>query len=223
MPEIFTGDFKSLFWYWQDQDRAVKFLKGGTREKAIDEARRFGKFFCGKIWADMGTGTGYVVKRLKDYFKPISIIGIDISQPMLRSYQVKEAQRVLATTSGLPLRNGSIGAVSIFFCLSDYPDLKPFFVEVARVLDWEGPFLFVDYAKGDQYWEARKAHHGEKGIVGNINLRTTEEVKDQLEPNFNIVHLEYVCDIVDSKRLHPPFQLPSKIERKFIMALATKK
>ncbi len=223
MPEIFTGDIKSLFMYWQDQDRAEKFLKGGTREKAIEEAKGFKRLFSGKVWADMGTGTGYVVKRLKDHFNPISIVGIDISRAMLQRYQVDGAHRVLATTSGLPLRDASIGAVSIFFCLSDYPDLRPFFAEVARVLVKDGPFLFVDYAKGDQYWETRKVHHGEKGIVGNINLRTTEEVKSRLEQNFNVVHLDYVSDMVDSKRLHAPFQLPLKIERKFIMALSRKK
>ncbi|RMG22471.1 MAG: class I SAM-dependent methyltransferase, partial [Methanobacteriota archaeon] len=173
MAEHFTGSPEKLFQYWQDENRARKFLSGGTREAAIEFCRSFKTHFAEKVWMDIGTGTGYVVKKLLHDYRPKAIIGIDISKAMLAMYQVEDALLAISSAFNLPFRDRSVDAISTFFCLSDYPSLTPFLHQVKRTLRNEGIFLFVDYAKGDGYWELRKKHHGENGIVGNINLRTT--------------------------------------------------
>ncbi|RMG19880.1 MAG: hypothetical protein D6732_29365, partial [Methanobacteriota archaeon] len=81
--------------------------------------------------------------------------------------------------------------------------------------------LFVDYAKGDGYWELRKKHHGENGIVGNINLRTTEEIMREMV-QFTPIFSGYVEAKVSSERLKGPFELPSTITRRFAVCLVKK-
>lgn len=221
MTEHFTGNPKRLFNYWQDSNRAKKFLSGGTREAAINFCRSFKDHFTDKVWADIGTGTGYVVKSLLKDFRPKAVIGIDISKAMLSMYQVDESLLSIGSGFNLPLRQTSVDVVSSFFCFSDYPSLRPVFKEGARVLNHHGKFLYVDYAKGDGYWELRKKHHGENGIVGNINLRTTEEILAEID-QFTPIFSGYVEAEVPSEHLKAPFELPPTITRKFAVCLASR-
>ncbi len=222
MAEHFTGNPQRLFDYWQDEKRAKKFLTGGTRGSAIEFCRAFKDHFHQKVWVDIGTGTGYVVKKLIEDYKPRQTIGIDISKAMLKNYQLKESLLTLGSGFNIPLRNQSVDAISTFFCFSDYPNLQPLFQEAKRTLTPKGKFLFVDYAKGDGYWERRRKHHGEKGIIGNINLRTIEEIQNEAGKQFETIHASYVQTEVDTEYLNAPFELPQKIKRRFVVIFAEK-
>ncbi|MHA2098901.1 MAG: hypothetical protein ACW99A_09450 [Candidatus Kariarchaeaceae archaeon] len=61
----FTEDLHSLKEYWEDKDRAVKFLSGRTRTGAIEYLlRRIEPDVHQGSWLDSGTGAGFIQSQI---------------------------------------------------------------------------------------------------------------------------------------------------------------
>lgn len=218
----FTEDLHSLKKYWEDEDRAKKFLAGGTRTGAV-------KYLILRIeldihqgsWLDTGTGSGFVQTLVDPNVIPTIFVGLDFSGVMLRAQESPFGERVIGSAFHLPFRHSSFKVVTNIFSLSDYPTIEQAFVDLGRVVSKMGSFLHLDYAIGDDYWEMRKQLHNTKSldgkiIVGNINLRSIEKIKNIIPGGMRIVFQEYLDFKVKSDNLTPLFDLPDQIMRKFI-------
>jgi ubiquinone/menaquinone biosynthesis C-methylase UbiE len=216
--QYFSGDEKSLFNYWNSADRAKKFTKGATRTSMVNfvinkEAGTLAK----KSWLDVGIGAGFVQKIYQGDF--CNIIGLDISIAMLLLIDDERVFKIAGSFLKIPLRKNCINIASSFFCLSDYPELKRNLTLISSCIEPEGVLIYVDYSQGDDYWERRKNLHETEGIVGNINLRSTEEIKDNFENSKDLtcIHTETVEFNENSKdMILPIFELPKTLMRRFL-------
>ncbi|OLS24438.1 MAG: Demethylmenaquinone methyltransferase [Candidatus Heimdallarchaeota archaeon LC_2] len=219
----FTDDLHSLKKYWEDKDRAIRFLDGGTRTSALQVlVKRVELDIHQGSWLDTGTGSGFVQTLIDTTVVPTLFIGLDFSGIMLRTQQSPYGERVMGSTFQLPFRRNSFNIVTNIFSLSDYPEIKIAFIELGRVVDTAGSLVHLDYAIGDDYWERRKQNHNNLAddgsiIVGNINLRSLEQIKKWSPEDMRIVFQKYLESIVKTASISALFELPKEITRKFIL------
>lgn len=224
----FTGDNDSLRIHWDDEKRAKKFLSGGTRAQAVSLVlEQLQGHIKNGVWIDVATGAGYVQKALSEEFYPSLFVGIDLSQSMLRTQSDPLGQRIQGTVFALPIRRNSSNIVSIFFSLSDYPDLDSGTKELERTTERNGIISFTDYGKCDEYWQIRKSMDGKivngQEIKGNINLRTPEAITQQFSSSSYNLKVATISYDVDSSKLTSPLTLPGTLRRCFSFVMRQKK
>jgi ubiquinone/menaquinone biosynthesis C-methylase UbiE len=219
----FAGSFDQLRDHWEDEKRAIKFRKGQTRTKVAKYiVKRIETDIHQGSWLDTGVGAGFIQSLVGASVSPCFHIGLDFSQTMLLSHEKPYGERVEATTFSLPFRNNAFNVVTNIFSLSDYPNIKAAFIELTRTVAPGGIFSHSDYAAGDQYWETRKKAHGlqvddNKPVVGNINLRSLEEVKECVPSGSRIVFQKIIEYDVETDQMKPPFPIPKVVTRRFII------
>lgn len=218
----FSGSFASLFAYWQNEERTRRFVQGGTRIQMIhDVVDEQGDRLTKGIWIDIGTGAGFIQQVIAEKFAFRGLaVGVDMSIAMLQKYLNREVQRVAGVFQALPFRKGSVDTTSSFFCLSDYPNLRSIFQNFADLLRPHGNILYIDYTRGDQYWEIRKKS---TKLIGNINLRTPEYIAQILTeiPTLQIDFTDanaYEVSAHELKQRLP--ELPDTLTRKFLYCRA---
>ena len=207
----FAGSFKQLISHWNDLDRAKKFLEGGTRVQAVHTIiKEISPLIENSSWIDIATGAGFIQQQVPDTQTPSLFVGLDFSEAMLRTQSFPYGERVLGSLFNLPFRKHSFQLISNFFCLSDYPELKPAYDEMTRICNNNGKMIHVDYAKGDAYWEARKELHGQtidgKMVIGNIHLRGVSDI--EVPDSMNLSEGKILEFQVESKQLLPIINEP---------------
>lgn len=223
---IFAGDLDKLHSHWMDETRARKFLKGGTRTPAVNHVlNHISESISGSSWIDIATGAGFIQSRVDSSVHPSFFVGLDLSEAMLRVHEHPYGERVMASLFRLPFRDGSFNLVSNFFCLSDYPEIEKIMAEFARICDVAGHVLHVDYGEGDGYWEVRKSLHNQviegKKIIGDINLRTLDEIQLSLPKSLEVDHSEIIEYSIDASNLKPVIQEQS-VTRRIIFTVSKK-
>lgn len=220
----FTEDLNSLKKYWEDELRAVKFIKGGTRIGAVRYLLlRLEVDIHQGSWLDSGTGAGFVQSQVDPNVSPSLFVGLDFSMVMLQAQENPYGERVVGSAFQVPFRKNSFSVVTNIFSLSDYPKIDLAFEDLGRVVDYTGSLTHLDYGVGDEYWEKRQSLHGAPNpdgsiIVGNINLRSLDQVKDWTPNGFRVIFQNYLEYEVDASEMNPTFKLPKKITRRFILS-----
>lgn len=92
----------------------------------------------GKVWVDVGCGTGNVLKFAQKYFQ--QAVGIDVSIEMLRLAQDRKLTVSLGNVKVLPVLSGTVDVVSAFSVLHHLFDFKPALEEIHRILKPGGYF-----------------------------------------------------------------------------------
>ncbi|MFV2013893.1 MAG: class I SAM-dependent methyltransferase [Candidatus Heimdallarchaeota archaeon] len=210
--------------YWEDEQRAIKFTNGGTRIDAI-------RYLLSRLeidihqgsWLDSGTGAGFVQSKIDDNVSPSLFVGLDFSMVMLRVQRYPYGERVVGSAFQVPFRENSFSLVTNIFSLSDYPQIKAAFEDLGRVVDIAGSLTHLDYGTGDDYWEKRQNLHGTPNpdgsiIVGNINLRSLDQIKNWTPEGFRLIFQTFLEFEVDSSDMNPTFELPELITRRFILS-----
>lgn len=111
---------------------------------------------------DLGCGAGLILRRLARDFRDVTLIGMDVSRPMLEEAmaQVREhaeaADFVRAQAPELPFTDASLGAIVAVGFLHFVEELDPLLSEVARVLKPRGRFVATTYEAGF----TQKLHQG---------------------------------------------------------------
>jgi len=110
---------------------------------------------------DLGTGTGQMVRAMRERYPKADVIGLDLAENMLRRlprrrWWSRQRLAVAADMHALPFAGGSIDAVVSNFAVqwSDRP--TELFAEVARVLASGAPFAFTTLGP-DSLLEVRRA------------------------------------------------------------------
>lgn len=110
---------------------------------------------------DLGTGTGQMVRAMRERYPKADVIGLDLAENMLRRlprrrWWSRRRLAVAADMHALPFAGGSIDAVVSNFAVqwSDRP--TELFAEVARVLSSGAPFAFTTLGP-DSLVEVRRA------------------------------------------------------------------
>lgn len=124
---------------------------------------------------DLGCGAGMVLRRLSRDFRGITLIGMDVSRPMLEEAmaQVREhaeaADFVRAQAPELPFTDASLGAIVAVGFIHFVDDLDALLSEVARVLKPRGRFVATTYEAGF----TQKLHRG-----AGLHPRSETELRD---------------------------------------------
>ncbi len=222
VENYFAGSFDQLRTHWENKDRAIKFRQGQTRTEAVHfVVKHHENHIHQGSWLDTGVGAGYVQTVLDKWVSPCLHVGLDFSLKMLQSHSKPFGELIRASTFSLPFRTNSFDLVTNIFSLSDYPNIKGAFIELVRATSKGGRLSHTDYAKGDEYWEARKKVHGtldnEKSmIVGNINLRTLSSIRNSIPEGTKINFQTLIKYQVDPNQMNASFELPVTITRRFI-------
>ncbi|MEZ4598996.1 MAG: methyltransferase domain-containing protein [Syntrophotaleaceae bacterium] len=99
---------------------------------------------------DIGTGTGLLAARLNNTWPQVSLILSDLSHDMTRSAceRVGCGNGTDADCQTLPFATASIGLVASSSVFQWLEDLRPAFIEIARVLKPGGRFAFALFGSG---------------------------------------------------------------------------
>ena len=103
---------------------------------------------------DLGCGAGIVLRRLSRDFPKVSVIGVDVSRPMLEEAmaQVREnaeaADFVRAQVPAIPFNDATLGAVVAVGFIHFIEELDLLLREVARTLKPGGRFVATTYEAG---------------------------------------------------------------------------
>ena len=220
----FTEDLNTLKKYWEDEQRAIKFIKGGTRLGAIAYLlQRLELDIHQGSWLDSGTGAGFVQSQVDPDVSPSLFVGLDFSMVMLLTQKHPYGERVVGSAFQVPFRKNAFNVVTNIFSLSDYPRIESAFQDLGRVVDYTGSFTHLDYGVGDDYWEKRQSLHGAPNpdgsiIVGNINLRSLDQIKGWTPDGFRLIFQNYLEFEVEASEMNTTFELPERITRKFILS-----
>ncbi|MBC7848831.1 MAG: bifunctional demethylmenaquinone methyltransferase/2-methoxy-6-polyprenyl-1,4-benzoquinol methylase UbiE [Chitinophagaceae bacterium] len=137
-----------------------RFLSGGTdiywRKQAIKQL----KSIQPQKILDVATGTGDVAIMLYKYLQPREIIGIDISEGMLKLGREKVSKLLL--NSHIDLRLGdseainfpdnTFDAVTVAFGVRNFENLDQGLKEMYRVLRPGGKLVILEFSKPKQRW-----------------------------------------------------------------------
>ena len=111
---------------------------------------------------DLGCGAGLMLRRLARSFPEVSLVGVDVSRPMLEEAmaQLREggaaADFVRAQVPPLPFDDASVGAIVAVGLTQFVPDLNALLAEAARVLRPRGRFVGTSY---EVTGRAKSMHH----------------------------------------------------------------
>lgn len=121
--------------------------------------------------ADIGCGTGEMLKRICDAYEEITIFGVDISPGSIRAAGELLGDKVTLITADvddLPLETESIDIALNMHSFHHYPHPQKSLSEMIRVLRYGGYLLMVenDYPfrrrmKGNIYHIVRRHHQGD--------------------------------------------------------------
>ena len=224
---IFSGDLESLKNHWENSERAKKFLSGGTRTIAVHRViDKIKIHISDNIWVDIAPGSGFVQSQLGKAYLPVFFVGIDFSRKMLNCMDKKYGERVQGSVFAIPLRSECADITSIFFSLSDYPNLNDGLYQISRVCRDGGFVSFTDYGENDEYWVTRVKLDGtiigEKKITGNINLRGLGDIIGAFPSNMNMKVHSLIKYNVPASEFNSNFTLPEIVLRSFLFVLARK-
>lgn len=111
---------------------------------------------------DVACGTGDLTALLRDRYPEARIMGVDLTESMLRLARQRHIGRELEFVRGdmarLPMADGSVDVLTGGYALRNAPDLAAFLGEVRRVLRPGGTAAFLDFSKSDSAWRAELDH-----------------------------------------------------------------
>lgn len=96
------------------------------------------------LWLDLGCGTGWNISVLQLLKQQRKIIGIDISEKMLRFAKSKNMNVLRGDALQLPFCDASFDGILAKGVLHHLPDIKQAVAEIARVLKTDGQVVMVD-------------------------------------------------------------------------------
>ncbi|MEH6306091.1 bifunctional demethylmenaquinone methyltransferase/2-methoxy-6-polyprenyl-1,4-benzoquinol methylase UbiE [Olivibacter sp. CPCC 100613] len=120
------------------------------RKKAIKSLRSLQP----KKMLDVATGTGDFAFEAINTLKPDKVIGVDISEGMLKVAKEKIAKRgvgdkfevVLGDSEGLPFDNASFDAVTVAFGVRNFENLEKGLADICRVLKPGGQAVILEFS-----------------------------------------------------------------------------
>jgi phthiocerol/phenolphthiocerol synthesis type-I polyketide synthase E len=145
----------------------------------------------GKRILDVGCGRGGTIWTLKEFFRPATLTGLDMSSAAIafdrEAHGDERTTFVEGDAENLPFPDGSFDVVTNVESSHSYPDLHRFFEEVHRVLAPAGCFLYTDVLGVGQV-AAALAYLGRLGfdlerntdISKNVLLSSDESARQRL-------------------------------------------
>ncbi len=83
---------------------------------------------------DVGTADGLMLDRLREYFGPLSFIGVDSNSTLLRTPRLNGIQKVQADAQALPVKSGVADVVIATAVIEHVPDARSMLRECNRIL-----------------------------------------------------------------------------------------
>jgi demethylmenaquinone methyltransferase/2-methoxy-6-polyprenyl-1,4-benzoquinol methylase len=128
--------------------RALSFWRDAYwKRDLIDALPVLDSPFC----LDLACGTGDIAHLLADKYPTGSIVGLDITEPMLALARARSTSPnvhfVRQDMTSLNFDSGSADIVSGGYALRNAPDLETTLAEIHKVLKLEGVAVFLDFSK----------------------------------------------------------------------------
>ena len=197
---FYKESLTSLKEFWEEKGRTGTFENGyHIRLEGITTIiNKLTDALDKKLILDIGCGPGIIPQLFP---KTTTVIGLDFSISMLNSATHRIQQLIRGTAFNLPFQNGVFEVVTCFFVLSDYSLKNLFFLEVNRILQNNGLFIFVDYSPNDGHWRLKKTIRLLLGKHCNIFLETADSLQSRLEQTgFHVQQTELI-------QFYPKFEL----------------
>lgn len=135
---------------------------------------------------DLGSGTGYLTKKINQKFPNSPIFSLDIAYEMLKFSS--HPYSICADAENLPLKSNSISLVFSNLMLQWIPNLSQTFEEIKRIMKSDGYFIFTTLGSSTlKEWRTAWETVDEFPHVHNFSSKNTLEKKLS---NFSIVFLE---------------------------------
>ncbi len=116
------------------------------------------------IGLDVGTGTGKLAFALARAMPDGKVIGVDISEPMVRRALAIKSRSArgnvwfqLADAMALPFKDASFDCVVTGFCVRNVPDVDRAFAEMARVARPGARVVCLEIVRPSAHWRGRLA------------------------------------------------------------------
>ena len=102
---------------------------------------------------DLCTGTGDIARLLKKKYSKSNIIGIDISNEMLKIAKKKSTDitYILGSISEMPFDSELFDIITVFFGLRNVKDKEAAIGEIKRVMKKNAVFLHVDFGNPSNF------------------------------------------------------------------------
>ncbi|HJH54464.1 MAG TPA: class I SAM-dependent methyltransferase, partial [Brachyspira hyodysenteriae] len=100
---------------------------------------------------DIGSGTGYLINKLKKYKATAEFYGLDLSEEMInisKSKNIKDAEFILGSANKLPFNDNTFDIVTCIQSFHHYPYPDEAMKEVYRVLKKGGIYILSDTGVG---------------------------------------------------------------------------
>lgn len=159
----------------------------------------------GQLFLDVGCGTGNVMNQAQGSFS--WVMGIDISLEMLSVAYSRGLPVLLGDAEKMPLKPGSVDAISCFSTLHHLFDHKPAIREFARVLK-PGGYLYTDWDPNALFVGHPNPHR--HSFLYNVTLsmyRRFRDLKAKLRHQSNMQNEDAYCDVVNLAEYHHHFSL----------------
>jgi ubiquinone/menaquinone biosynthesis C-methylase UbiE len=189
---FYKASIGSLKEFWEEKGRTGSFERGyHIRYEGITNIiEKLADSLDGKLVLDIGCGPGIIPSLFPSKTK---VIGLDFSIAMLQSATSRIQQVIRATAFNLPFHTEVFEVVTCFFVMSDYSLKHPFFLEVNRVLQNNGLFVFVDYSPNDEHWRLKKKIRLLLGQNCNIFIENTKYLQSKLkQTGFHLLQTELI-------------------------------
>lgn len=201
MTALFYKDsIHSLQTFWEEKGKTGSFERGYhiRLDGILQMIEKMTNLLEGKLVLDVGCGPGIIASHFPNN---TTIIGLDFSISMIQS-AINRIQRLIRGTAfNLPVANDIFEVVTCFFVMSDYSLKKPFFIEVNRVLQTNGLFVFADYSPNDEHWRLKKRIRTLLGKDCNIFIEPTDCLQNKLKQT------GFYVQQTESITFHPTFEL----------------
>ncbi len=107
----------------------------------------------GKVFVDVGTGTGEIVRKINEIYPKVVAVGIDVSFKMLMTAKEKIDGRnifIQASAYNMPLKKSSVDAVFLSLVFRHLSS-KDSVTEFSRILKENGCISILDISKPSKY------------------------------------------------------------------------
>ena len=143
-PENIKNIFNEISQYYDIMNNCISF---GMHKIIKKSAIKFSDIMPNSKIIDICTGTGDLVKFVSRHCPDCEIIGIDISEEMLKKAKIKNPtkQFIQADVTNLPFKDNSFDYVISSFGIRNIENRQKALSEIYRILKKDGKFLHLDF------------------------------------------------------------------------------
>lgn len=145
---------------------------------------------------DVGMGTGWFTKRLKNFFSESTVVGMDFASGMIAQAQKQDSDFIIVqgNANALPFRNNSIDLITSNLAYQWIGDLSSGFKQCHNVLSSDGKLILTmfGYETLHELFDSLKKGLNDSKQLPIVRLAKQDDIKDALNAaGFSNIHIDF--------------------------------